>query len=158
MLDGTQGNWALVRPDGRRSVGLGSDLLGILRGGALPAGLLSGIQPPRVPGGEDRPRPTRNLRWAHSGLPGTLPGNGPRAADSALDDYLSAADLERLPDRLPVPGASVMDESGLLELVRGLAGRAGAGAGWGSLAGCVGVVRGFLGAAYGGVRAGGGGG
>jgi hypothetical protein len=152
VLDGTQGNWALVLPDGRRSVGLGSDLLGILRGGALPAGLLSGIQPPSVPGGEDRPRPTRNVRWAHSGFPGTLPGNGPPTADSVLDDYLSAADLERLPDRLPVPGAPVMDENGLLELVRGLAGRAGAGAGWWSLAGCVGVVRGFLRAAYGGVR------
>ena len=67
VLDSTQGSWVLVSRDGQRSSGLGSDLLGILRHGALPAELLlDGMLPPRSPTARTGP-----------GRPGTCGGRNP---------------------------------------------------------------------------------
>ena len=70
VLEAGRGDWVLVAPDGRRSGGLGRDLLDVLRSEALPSDLLIEPRQPRVAGSEGQPRPTRNVRWAADPLSG----------------------------------------------------------------------------------------
>ena len=82
---GRPGEWVATWPDGRRTAGLGPDLLASLRDGTV-AAYLPGVT---ATAGPSAAPPTRAVRWAPGSLPPVLepPGPGRRAPDPrGVDD------------------------------------------------------------------------